>query len=380
VVSYAGSHDRTTFGYRNSRIGFRVNAPEVGGVKASGFFEFDPNGNQPANPPNITETAFWSNATLRTRHAWLKLETDYIDILFGQTWNLFGWQTNFHPNTVETQGVPGEVFSRATQFRLSRMFKTAPLNVEVAVAAARPPQRDSAVPDGHWGLRFIVNNWKGVHVAGGGGAQTVDGLSIGASGLVRSFRVKALAANPLTSNKATGWAVSIDGLIPVIPGTADNHGNALTLNASLQTGTGFNDQYSGFTGGISFPNVPGTMTAFTPGIANVDNGAVTYDTQGNLKTIDWTSYLLGLQYYLPPSGNVWIAANFAQMKSGNIASLVAAPGAGVFKKVQWYDANLFWNVVPSTRFGLEYAFWKDTFGDGSTASNHRVQFSGYFMF
>jgi hypothetical protein len=372
---YAGDHDRTTFTFRNSRIGFRMSAPEVGGVKASGNIEFDWFGNQPAG---ITEPAFWSNATMRSRHIYLKLESDYVDLLFGQTWNLFGWQTMFHPLTVDIQGVPGQLFGRTTQFRLSHMFKTDPINIELAAAAVRAPQRDSAAPDGQGGLRFLINDWKGVHTAGGGGANAVDPLSVGVSGVVRSFRVKTFAATTDSSNKATGWAISVDGMIPVLPATADHHGNALTLNGSLQTGTGFNDQYSGFTGFVApagFPALPNGM-AFAP---NIDTGLVTYDPQGNLHTIDWTSYLVGLQYYLPPSGNVFISANYARMKSGNIDSFGSAKGS-IYNKYDWWDVNLFWNALPSTRFGLEYAFYKSSYADGSSASNNRAQFAGWFFF
>jgi hypothetical protein len=376
-ATYAGSHSRTMFGMRNSRIGFKMAAPEVGGLKVSGQIEFDWLGNQPAG---ISEPAFWSNGTMRSRHVFLKVESEYVDLLFGQTWNLFGFQTVFHPNTVEIQGVPGQLFGRTMQFRLSHMFKTDPVNVELAVAAVRPPQRDSGVPDGQGGLRLLVNDWKGLHVAGGGGAQAVDALSIGVSGLVRSFRVNGLT-NPLENHKKTGWAVSLDGLIPVIPATADRHANALTLTGSFQTGSGFNDQYTGFTGGIGFPPPPNpgmTMPAptYTP---NIDPGLVTYDATGGLHTIDWNSFIVGAQYYLPPSGNFWISGNFSQTKSGNIDQFVAAT-ANVFKKMQWYDANIFWNVTPAVRFGVEYAIFKQTYVDNSTATNKRGQFSGFFIF
>jgi hypothetical protein len=311
---------------------------------------------------------------MRSRHVYLKLESEPIDLLFGQTWNLFGWQTTFHPLTVDIQGVPGQLFGRTTQFRLSHMFKTAPVNIEIAAAAVRSPQRDSAVPDGQGGLRFLINDVKAVHTAGGGGANAVDALQVGVSGLVRGFRVKQFAATTDNSNKATGWAVSVDGLIPVLPGSKDNKGNSLTLNGSLQTGSGFNDQYSGFNGGVGFPAL--AMGTFAP---NIDNGLVTYDPQGNLHTIDWTSYLVGIQYYLPPSGNVFISANYAKMKSGNIDSY-GSPKGNIYNKYEWWDVNLFWNVLPSTRFGLEYAFYKSSYADGSSASNNRVQFSGWFLF
>ena len=60
----------------------------------------------------ITETAFYVNPALRIRHAWFKIETRIVDLLFGQYWNLYGWQPYFFPNTVDLQGLPGQVFSR----------------------------------------------------------------------------------------------------------------------------------------------------------------------------------------------------------------------------------------------------------------------------
>jgi hypothetical protein len=80
------------------------------------------------------------------------------------------------------------VFSRAPQFRLSHMFKTDAVNMEIAVAAVRPPQRDSGLPDGQAGLRLILNDWKGMRTAGGTGTS-VDPLSVGVSGVARRFRL-----------------------------------------------------------------------------------------------------------------------------------------------------------------------------------------------
>lgn len=36
--------------------------------------------------------------------------------------------------------------------------------------------------------------------------------------------------------------------------------------------------------------------------------------------------MVGLQYYLPPEGRRWLAANYSHMSSGNVAQL-AAPGS-----------------------------------------------------
>ena len=192
-----------------------------------------------------------------------------------------------------------------------------------------PPQRDAGVPDGQGGLKFVVNNWKGVHTAGGGAGNAVDGLTVGVSGLVRQFKVlqflPAAAGTVPESNAKTGWGVSVDGMIPVIPATPGHIANALTLNGSFQTGSGFNDQYSGLTGGVTYPAVPnpGMVTpapTFTP---NIDNGLVTYDAAGVLHTINWQSFMAGFQYYLPPSGNFFISANVSQMR------VTSGSGSGV---------------------------------------------------
>ena len=142
----------------------------------------------PAGSPAVSEGSFITSPTFRMRHLALKLETPAIDVLAGQYWQLFGWQSYFHPNTVEIQGVPGEIYSRAPQLRISHLFKNDDVSVEIAVAASRPPQRDSATPDGQGGLRFALNNWKGVHTAGAAGTA-LDPLSIGVSGVGCHFRI-----------------------------------------------------------------------------------------------------------------------------------------------------------------------------------------------
>ncbi len=45
-----------------------------------------------------------------------------------------------------------------------------------------------------------------------------------------------------------------------------------------------------------------------------------------------------------------------------------------------YDASIVGDPYPGVRFGLEYAHYADTYLDGVTALNHRVQFSGFYIF
>jgi hypothetical protein len=368
--TYAGSHRRATFSLRNTRIGFRFTAPEFAGIRSSALTEMDFLGNQ---PPNASEASFFTSPTFRIRHAALRLESEYVDVLIGQYWQLFGLQPYFHPNTVDLQGIPGQIYSRSPQIRLSHVFKSDAVNFEVAVAGSRPPQRDSQTPDGQAGIKLMLNHWTGVHTAGGTGTSA-DPLAIGISGALRRFNLPQFSATPTTDVSNTGWAYSIDLLLPVIASTMKSRANGLTLTASFVNGSGFADLYTGLSGGISFPSLPGGATY----PANIDNGLVTFAPDGTLQTIDWRSFLAGLQYYLPPEGKLWVSGNFSQMYSDNIGKY-AAPGR-VFDHSWWADGNIFWDITPAVRLGLEYAYFHQTYTDGVNASNHRFQFSGWYLF
>jgi len=374
--NYAASHQRTIFGARNSRIGFKLKGPDSEWVKSSAVLEMDFLGNQPSP---VSEAGFVTSPTFRIRHMALKLDTPYIYVLIGQYWQLFGWQSNYHPNTVEIQGVPGQIYSRSPQIRLSHTIKTEDVSIEVAVAAVRPPQRDSSTPDGEAGLRLLLNGWKGLHTAGGAGTA-IDAASIGVSGIYRRFEVTEWVGTPVSANTKNGSGISVDALIPVIPATPTDRGNSLTLNGSFVRGTGISDLYTSLTGGVGFPKLAapaggGTAPTYTP---NIDNGMVTYDSSGQLHTIDWLSYMVGIQYYLPPSGDVWLSANFSSMKSNNIGLYGSANS--LVNKSLWADGNLFWDVNKAVRLGAEFAWFRQTYVDGVKAHNYRSQFSAYYIF
>ena len=113
--SFGASHDRMIFGARNSRLGFKLKGPETETIKSSGIAEMDFLGNQPqgspspAGSPAVSESAYFASPTFRIRHMALKLETPIVDVLAGQYWQLFGWQSSFHPSSVDIQGLPGQV-------------------------------------------------------------------------------------------------------------------------------------------------------------------------------------------------------------------------------------------------------------------------------
>jgi hypothetical protein len=317
----------------------------------------------------------------------LKLETPIVDVLAGQYWQLFGWQSNFHPNSVDLQGLPGQVYSRAPQLRLSHMFKSDTVNVEVAVAASRPVQRDSGLPDGQAGLRLILNDWKGMRTAGGTGTS-VDPASIGVSGVARRFRLPIFSASQPADQTQTidGYGISIDALLPVIPATASSWNNALTLTGSFARGQAIADMFTGLTGGVSLatPTAPtGTTSNIT---SDIDNGLVVFDGNGQMHAIRWQALLVGAQYYLPTTPfRMWISGNYSHMSSSDIKNIVVGTtgsnvNSKIFDKSDFADGNLFVDATQSIRFGLEYAWFRQTYLDGVKGTNHRVQLSGFYIF
>src|SRR5262249_16898717 len=127
--SYAARNDRVNFGIRSSRGSLRLTAAEFWGIRRSAFVEFDFLGN---NTPPLNETQLFSNPTMRARHVYLKLDSEYLSLLVGQTWHVFGWQPFYFPNTTSLQGVPGEPFTRSMQIQVAHTFASSPFNVDVA--------------------------------------------------------------------------------------------------------------------------------------------------------------------------------------------------------------------------------------------------------
>jgi hypothetical protein len=386
----AGNNGRLQMGARNSRLGFRMKAPEYYGVRASAMIESDflgtqlPVGTGPYAVPSATnsafgtEAAYFTNPTFRIRHMNLKVETPVVDILFGQYWQLYGWQSAYQPNTVEIQGISGEIYSRTPQLRISKTVKAYPVTFEAAVAAVRPFQRDSATPDGEGGLRLAIDSWTGVQTVGSAGTQ-ISPLSVAVTGLVRHVAVNSFPVNGTNTTDLTMGAVAADAFVPVIPGTKESKDNSLSLNGEFSTGYGDADMYTGLTGGVGFP-APATGS-YSP---DIDPGVVTFDYAGKLHGIQWTSYLMGLQYYVPGTdGKLWISGNYSRLQSANIhyyAEGTIGSASSLMHASNWFDVNLFVEPLPAVRFGVEFATTKTTYVDSIYAINHRGQLSGFFIF
>jgi hypothetical protein len=394
---YLGSHGQALFSVRNSRLGLRLHAPGTDSVHASALLEMDFLGNQPSG---IGQTSTFTNPTMRLRHAMFRVETPVVDVMVGQYWHLFGWQEEYLPNTTEIQGVPGELYARAPQVRVSKTFAWDSLTLELALAAVRPPSL-SEVPEGEAGVRVALPGWAGVHTAGATGTAVLP-ASLAITGDIRYFEIpEAASVLPTAMVNTTAGSVAGDLFVPILPATKDaGNGGALSLMGQAVYGNGISDLYSGMQSGVFFPFVPTPASAAGAPAwpTNVDQGLVTYDiTPGvfALHPIEWTSFLVGLEYYLPGlGGKVWVSGNYSHVESNNSSQFARAltdtpnpneyfypaSRAQVRQSEDWWDANVFFDPVTSVRVGLEFAAFYDRYVDGFTATNYRGQASGFFLF
>ncbi len=379
-----GDNSRFMMSVRNSRIGFRLRAPETHGIRASAKLEMDFLGTElpigAGQPYFGSEGAYFTNPTFRIRHFNLKLETPIVDVLIGQSWQLLGWQGMYQPNTVEYQGVPGELYARTPQLLVQKTIKTHAVTVDVAAALARPVQRDSSVPDGQAGVRLAINQWTGWTTNGSTGTN-LQPASIALTGNVRKISVDEWSAAPKNTVDKWASAMAVDLFVPVLPGTKTKKANVLSLTGEFAYGYGDSDFYTGLSGGVTFP-APPNPTGASPAPTypqNIDNGIATYDLAGGLHTIQWTSFFVGAQYYLPIlDGRVWVSGNYSHIGSNNTQFYGAA--SKTRSSEDWFDANVFADLTRAVRFGVEYAHIDDHYNDGATATNHRVQLSAFYIF
>ena len=380
-----GDNGRTTFSSRGTRLGIRFAAPEVSGIRARGLFEMDfvgnpPSGNPGARPPTQTEASFFTNAIPRIRHGLMQIETDIVTFWIGQTWNLMAFEAAYLPTSIQPQGLPGQLFGRNPQVRLSRIFDAKAFAVELAVAAVRPPQMDSEIPDLQGGLKLSLPFWTGVQSIGST-STTISPASVAVTGAWRRFNLATVAAvNGVASGTSTtstssvdGSAIAVDAFIPVIP-AKQRGGLAISLLGEATTGSGYSDLFSGLTGGATVGQPTGVAAATYTTFQDLDAGPAGWDINGVLRTVNWRTLLLDAQISF---GQFVLAGNYSNVYSDNVQLFTGAN----WNHQTWWDANLIWDPTPGVRFGLEYArtLQRKVVGNG-LANNSRIFFAGFFLF
>jgi hypothetical protein len=169
--------------------------------------------------------------------------------------------------------------------------------------------------------------------------------------------------------------------------SADDRGNKLSLTGSFVTGSGIGDLIT-TTGGATFPTLPNPAQANPPPEyhGNIDHGLVSYDTQGELHTIDWQTLRVGLVYYLPPTGRVFLSVNYTQAYSKNMRDLFPQGGAEielltrVVDRSRYADANVFFDLTNAVRLGLSGSYAGVEYIDGDKPHNYRGHAQAMYFF
>ncbi len=398
ATTYAGHHSRVQGSVRNTRFGVRLKSPETAWFRASALLEMDLEGaTSPIGSGQAyygTEAAYFSSPTVRLRQAHFTFETPIVDILVGQYWHPYGWGSTYQAASVQVTGIVGEIVNRSPQIRLSHTFRSDDVSFELAAAAVRSPQRDSGTPEGVLGFQLAFPRWTGIHTVAATGTR-FSPASIAVSADLRHFAVDPFSAMPGTTPSAlTGGGVAVDVFVPILAATPRTKGNSLALTGEVSRGSGISDLYTGLTGGVANPPLP-NPTKITPAptfTPDIDPGLAAYDVNGKLGLITWTTFNVGVQYYFPRlAGRLFVSSNYFRSMSPNARDYLGVPAGATAAAVATaqgkvrdheavVDGNVFGDPLPGVRFGLGYAHFADTYVNGVTAVNHRVQLSGYYIF
>ncbi|MBS4059139.1 MAG: hypothetical protein KG029_01950 [Bacteroidetes bacterium] len=137
-------NDKSSFNFLSiqTRITGKISGPDAFGAKTSGVIEADFFGNENA--------AFIDNNGFRLRHAFVKLNWEKTELLFGQYWHPFFISSCFSGVISFNTGSPMQPFSRNPQFRAQHRLGN------ITIAAAVSAQRDFASPLGSVSLRYAT--------------------------------------------------------------------------------------------------------------------------------------------------------------------------------------------------------------------------------
>jgi DcaP outer membrane protein len=378
----AGDNPRFQGTAKDSRLGYKIVAPAFGAVKTSVQMEADFFGTVPSN---ATQDQSYTYASIRLRQYYARLETPIVDLLVGQTFDLFGWGgQGFFPSTPAFLGVMGEVFHRNVQVRLTKVIATAPVNIDIAAAGVRPATRDSGTPDVQAGLKLTINDWQGASAQGPRPAKAAP-LALGVSAVGRRLAVtdfQSLAGDPQV---VLGWGAVASAFIPIIPARGQDLSNTLSVTGEYSRGTGVSDLYLTLNGGVLFPSLPNPKNVlpapvYTP---NIDNGIVTFDVDGKVRTINWEGMMVNARYNLPFRAGKMLSLSgiFSRIKSNNAVALTPRQGqAFVWDKGQYIEGTLWWSITPAFQMALSYQTMAQTYGDGTLARNNRAEAAWWFFF
>jgi hypothetical protein len=391
--SVAGDNGWTQFSERNSRFDFLAK-DSVGGWDTKGYLELDLLGytggqsgaGYGANPTGTTaaddsEYKFYTQPTVRLRHAYLQADSDGWTILAGQWWSLFGWNMDYVLATVTEAPVMATLYERTPQLRIMKTFggnKGAQL--QLAADAEKPDEISSQVPNLNFGIRFLMNDWEGRFCSSTGAAKLMP-FSIGLSerNSTITYDNQGLANTFNQNATMTGSGVAADILLPVLPASEGKDDPSIVLTGEWTAGAGDVDQFNGggFNGGLT------SIVGAAGSGANIDAGIIGFPSATNIQLVQIQSWNGQIQIFLPPSIGTIFTAGYGEIFSPNVSGL-----GGTWNDDKCMFVNVMQDFTKEIRAGLEFATFDThyTTAFGGAASNftdaidNRVQLSTWYRF
>jgi hypothetical protein len=284
-----------------------------------------------------------------------------FQVVVGQTWELFGWQPHYFMSSEQIFPIASMVFGRTAQIRALHSFALGDnfATLQLALAALRPVQRDAVSPDFQGGARIAFHQRTSAFTGSSSAPIKQHPASLGVSGLIRN--IAAPGATPTaSSNNFVAAAVAGSVFVPVL--------KCLSLASEFTYGSGYGDQFIGFTGGLA--NHPANI--------NLDAGIGGFDAANNFNLVNLYTFNVHAQYHLPEWLRTYFNLGMGQLYSDNIADIVT-PRPG-YKRSMIIFANVVHNFTEQIRGGFEYAYMETGYTDGGTGFNNRYQVTTHFIF
>jgi hypothetical protein len=372
-----GNNGFTQFSLRNSRISLLAK-DSTADWNFKGYIETDFLGINNGSTVGDNEYKFYTQPTLRMRHAYVEGDTtDGWQILAGQWWTLFGWNMDYVLNTVAEAPVMGTLYERIPQLRFQKTLGDAKgAQVQIAASLEKPDQDISQMPTIDFGIRFLMNDIKGRFCSATGAGKLMP-LSIGLSERNANFYWNTNGGNTLNQN-IWASALAADVLLPVLPVAEGKDDPSIVISGEYTYGAGdtlpFNGGgFGGASGGGSYAGGSPTYSA-APVITELDGGEAGV-VNGGLTPILLTSYNAQIQIFLPPSIGTILTAGYGEVFAINDLTV-----GGSFDD----DSNIFANAMQDlnkeVRIGLEYSQYWTHYNSGLNPTDQRLQLSTWYRF
>ena len=381
--------DSSAMGIEQTRLWFKVDGPGIWGGKSSAFIEGDFFG-----IPNVV----LSSPDFRLRHAYGTLDWDNGQLLFGQTWELFGGML---ANTVDFRSGEGygTPWQREPMFKATYIQKFDADNSLSYVGAVVMPQQtgdNSALMANSATAGALGTNWS---TLGGIGATQAPvntnvpnfegqltfkskslGYAPGYNGAMKELNLMAFALYGHARYDYTGFKHgSIDGedsygyglyaFVPILP-SKDIKNRAMTASFEGQIYEASNMVWNG-----------GTAAPFT----QVGSGQIYGNAVADAATITPMKDLgLAAQLIFYPTHEMGLTAGFIDRIAANKSNEFAGVGAYIKSDSMTY-VNIAYDINAAVRVAAEYQNVMTTYGSATGAPGPKGidnigRFSMYYFF